>query len=93
VCATDLRAGAALICAGLVAEGVTEVSGVHHIDRGYMDIVGKLASLGADIYRAPSSKEVAEEAAEQVSRRPAAVYAKEERAAEVPLIHVQPTLA
>jgi len=93
VCATDLRAGAALICAGLAAEGVTEVSGVHHIDRGYMDIVGKLASLGADIYRAPSSKEVAEEAAEQVSRRPAAVYAKEERAAEVPLIHVQPTLA
>lgn len=93
VCATDLRAGAALICAGLVAEGVTEVSGVHHIDRGYMDIVGKLASLGADIYRAPSSKEVAEQAAEQVSRRPAAVYAKEECAAEVPLIHVQPTLA
>ncbi len=49
--ATDLRAGAALILVGLVAEGVTEVTDLHHIDRGYVDIVGKLKSLGADIER------------------------------------------
>lgn len=49
--ATDLRAGAALILAGLFAEGVTEVTELHHIDRGYVDIVGKLKSLGADIER------------------------------------------
>lgn len=51
VTATDLRAGAALIIAGLAAEGRTEISGVEHIDRGYEDIVGKMASLGADIVR------------------------------------------
>ncbi|NHN33836.1 UDP-N-acetylglucosamine 1-carboxyvinyltransferase [Paenibacillus agricola] len=49
VCATDLRAGAALILAALVAEGVTEITGVHHIDRGYVDITHKLRLLGADI--------------------------------------------
>lgn len=49
--ATDLRAGAALILAGLVAEGVTEVSDIHHIDRGYVDIEKKLQKLGADIER------------------------------------------
>ncbi len=49
--ATDLRAGAALVLAGLVAEGKTEISCIHHIDRGYEDIVGKLSSLGADIVR------------------------------------------
>jgi UDP-N-acetylglucosamine 1-carboxyvinyltransferase len=49
--APDIRAGAALVVAGLVAEGETEVSGVSHIDRGYEDFVGKLASLGADIER------------------------------------------
>lgn len=49
--ATDLRAGAALILAGLAAEGVTEVTELHHIDRGYVDIVGKLKSLGAKIER------------------------------------------
>ncbi|SFI66021.1 UDP-N-acetylglucosamine 1-carboxyvinyltransferase [Thermoflavimicrobium dichotomicum] len=49
--ATDLRAGAALILVGLVADGVTEVTELHHIDRGYVDIVGKLKSLGADIER------------------------------------------
>jgi len=47
VSATDLRAGAALVLAGLCAEGRTEVAGVEHIDRGYQDMVGKLASLGA----------------------------------------------
>lgn len=51
VTATDLRAGAALIIAGLAAHGETEVSGVEHIDRGYEDIEEKLASLGASIVR------------------------------------------
>lgn len=49
--ASDLRAGAALIIAGLVAEGDTEITNVHHIDRGYDDIVGKLKSVGASIER------------------------------------------
>ena len=49
--ATDLRAGAAMICAGLVAEGATEISDIYHIDRGYEDIVDKLRALGADIER------------------------------------------
>lgn len=48
---TDLRGGAALILAGLIAEGETIVSGVEHIDRGYEDYVGKLLSLGAVIER------------------------------------------
>lgn len=50
--ATDLRAGAALVLAGLIAEGTTEVSGVEHIDRGYIDLDGKLAKLGGDLRRA-----------------------------------------
>lgn len=49
--ATDLRAGAALVIAGLAAEGTTEIYDVQHIDRGYVDIVGKLRALGADIKR------------------------------------------
>jgi UDP-N-acetylglucosamine 1-carboxyvinyltransferase len=51
VCATDLRAGAALILAALAAEGETEITGVHHIDRGYVDIESKLRAIGADIRR------------------------------------------
>jgi UDP-N-acetylglucosamine 1-carboxyvinyltransferase len=51
VCATDLRAGAALILVGLVADGDTEIDGLHHIDRGYVNIEGKLRGLGADIRR------------------------------------------
>ena len=47
--ATDLRAGAALIIAGLIASGKTEISGVKYIYRGYCDIVEKLQALGADI--------------------------------------------
>lgn len=47
--ATDLRAGAALILAGLMAEGRTEIYDVYHIFRGYEDIIEKLTSLGADI--------------------------------------------
>lgn len=49
--ATDLRAGAALILAGMVAEGTTRVTEVYHIDRGYEDIVGKLKAVGANIER------------------------------------------
>ncbi len=49
--ATDLRAGAAMILSGLVAEGTTTIGNLHHIDRGYEDIVGKLQALGADIQR------------------------------------------
>lgn len=49
--ATDLRAGAALILAGLIAEGTTEVSEIHHVNRGYVEIEKKLKSLGADIER------------------------------------------
>jgi len=48
---TDLRAGAALILAGLAAEGTTEISDIYHIDRGYVDIEGKLKGLGANIER------------------------------------------
>mgnify|MGYP001285154853 FL=1 len=51
VAATDLRAGAALIIAGLAAEGYTRVVNLHHIDRGYVQLDKKLASLGADIER------------------------------------------
>jgi UDP-N-acetylglucosamine 1-carboxyvinyltransferase len=49
--APDIRAGAALVVAGLTASGETSVSGVHHVDRGYDDLVGRLAALGADIER------------------------------------------
>ena len=49
--ATDLRAGAALIIAGLAAEGETTVSDLYHLDRGYEDLIGKFQSLGADIRR------------------------------------------
>ena len=45
----DLRAGAAIVIAGLVAEGTTEVTDIFTIERGYLDIVGKLKELGADI--------------------------------------------
>jgi len=51
VTATDLRAGAALVLAGLAAEGQTEIGSVYHIDRGYDRIVDKLRGLGADISR------------------------------------------
>jgi len=54
--ATDLRAGAALIIAGLVAEGTTEITGVHHIDRGYENIVEKLQAVGAKIERVTSTE-------------------------------------
>jgi len=47
--ACDLRAGAAMIIAGLAAQGTSEVSNVKHIERGYEDIIGKLSGIGADI--------------------------------------------
>jgi UDP-N-acetylglucosamine 1-carboxyvinyltransferase len=54
--ATDLRAGAALILAGLTAEGSTTISDIYHIDRGYVSIEEKLKKLGADIERVSSHK-------------------------------------
>ncbi|WP_338778848.1 UDP-N-acetylglucosamine 1-carboxyvinyltransferase [Metabacillus sp. FJAT-52054] len=51
VAATDLRAGAALVLAGLVSEGYTRVMELKHIDRGYVNFHGKLAGIGADIER------------------------------------------
>ena len=49
--AVDLRAGAAMIIAGLAAKGTTEITNIISIERGYDDIVGKLRSLGADIQK------------------------------------------
>ncbi len=51
VAATDLRAGAAMVIAGLSAEGTTEIDNIRYIDRGYEDIENKLSALGADIKR------------------------------------------
>lgn len=52
--ATDIRAGAALVIAGLAAEGTTVVTGAEHIQRGYEDLAGKLRSLGAQVVQEPS---------------------------------------
>ncbi len=52
VMASDLRASAALVIAGLAAEGLTEVLRIYHLDRGYEDLVGKLRGLGAQVGRA-----------------------------------------
>ena len=49
--AHDLRAGAALVIAGLVAEGTTCVENIHFIERGYENLISKLTALGADIHR------------------------------------------
>ena len=51
--AVDLRAGAAMIIAGLMAEGETEIENIIHIDRGYENVVEKFSALGADIKRVP----------------------------------------
>jgi UDP-N-acetylglucosamine 1-carboxyvinyltransferase len=51
--ALDIRAGAAMVIAALVADGVTEISELHHLDRGYEDFGSKLAGLGADVRRVP----------------------------------------
>jgi UDP-N-acetylglucosamine 1-carboxyvinyltransferase len=58
VSATDLRAAAALILTGLVSEGNTRVTELKHLDRGYVNFHGKLASLGADIERVKEAEEV-----------------------------------
>ncbi len=62
VAGSDLRAAAALILAGLAAEGQTEVSGIVYLDRGYEDFVGKLAAVGADIRREAAPSRVPERA-------------------------------
>lgn len=49
--ASDLRAGAALVIAGLMADGITEITGLEHIDRGYENLTEKLINLGANIWR------------------------------------------
>ena len=49
--ATDLRAGAALIIAGLATDGTTEIEDIYHIERGYDNMDGKLRAMGADIYK------------------------------------------
>ena len=54
--ATDLRAGAAMIIAGLVADGVTTVENINYIDRGYEDVVAKFSAIGADIKRVKVEK-------------------------------------
>lgn len=59
--ASDLRAGAALVIAGLMAEGVTEVTGIEHIERGYSHIVEKLNGLGATVWRESLSNEEIEQ--------------------------------
>ena len=51
VFAHDLRAGAALVIAGLSAQGTTQVEDIHYVERGYEDLIGKLTALGADIRR------------------------------------------
>lgn len=58
---TDLRAAAALILTGLVATGMTRVSKLHHLDRGYVNFHGKLAALGANIERVTTTEEVVAE--------------------------------
>lgn len=61
VCATDLRAGASLVVAGLMAEGITEITGIEHIDRGYSNLEEKLTSIGATIWREKMTKEEIEQ--------------------------------
>ena len=58
IAAPDLRAGAALVVAGLAAEGVTVIDDIFYVERGYEDFVEKLHSLGADIERIDSEKEL-----------------------------------
>ncbi|MBO7748014.1 UDP-N-acetylglucosamine 1-carboxyvinyltransferase [Paenibacillus sp. MWE-103] len=105
VTATDLRAGAALVCAALCADGESEINGIHHVDRGYVDITGKLAALGADIYRdedaeaaQPLYAKVLEGVAAVLEEpEPAIVAARTQEPAkrekELPRIKAQPTWA
>ncbi|TDL32912.1 UDP-N-acetylglucosamine 1-carboxyvinyltransferase [Jeotgalibacillus sp. S-D1] len=66
VAATDLRAGAALILAGLVSEGYTQVTELKHLDRGYVNFHTKLVALGADVERITEEVKVREEEAVRV---------------------------
>ncbi|WP_141430953.1 UDP-N-acetylglucosamine 1-carboxyvinyltransferase [Bacillus sp. 03113] len=59
--ASDLRAGAALVIAGLMAEGITEITGLEHIDRGYSHLVEKLTGLGATVWREDLSRDELEQ--------------------------------
>jgi len=100
VCATDLRAGAALILAGLAAEGETEITGVHHIDRGYLKITEKLAALGADIRRIEPEAALAKAAAiaevaepEDAETQTGTVFARDKEHMERALIQVRPSWA
>ena len=61
VMATDLRASVSLILAGLVAEGVTTVNRIYHLDRGYENLVGKLTGVGARLERMKEQEDVAAE--------------------------------
>ncbi len=56
--ATDLRAGAACVVAGLVADGVTEISGVEHLDRGYDRFEESMRTLGVDVERIPGNRKI-----------------------------------
>lgn len=69
VAATDLRAGAALVLAGLVAEGVTEVGSLHHIDRGYVRFTEKLRGLGAQIERVSIAAQAEAEAGAEEAKQ------------------------
>ena len=60
VTATDLRGGSAMFLAGLCAEGITEISEIHHIDRGYEEPEKVLEFLGADIKRVKVNEETTE---------------------------------
>jgi UDP-N-acetylglucosamine 1-carboxyvinyltransferase len=57
--ATDIRAGAGLVIAGLCADGITEISHVHHVDRGYPDFVADLRNLGVEVERVSAPEEPA----------------------------------
>ncbi|KMM36672.1 UDP-N-acetylglucosamine 1-carboxyvinyltransferase [Guptibacillus hwajinpoensis] len=73
VSATDLRAGAALILAGLVADGYTRVDELKHLDRGYVNFSEKLASLGADVERVTvdeNQKPATETSEQEVNMKP-----------------------
>lgn len=58
---SDLRAGAALVIAGLMADGITEITGIDHIERGYENITEKLVNLGASIWREKMTEEEVEQ--------------------------------
>jgi len=59
--ASDLRAGASLFIAGIIAEGITEITGLEHIDRGYSHLIEKLTGLGANVWREPLTSEEVEQ--------------------------------